>query len=213
MPSTSVSIAVKNSLLLFLVIMCLHFLIKNALAETEPFSEGGSVGSVGSGSSSSTAKKEAPGADGAACSADSPAPAPLDPQAESKLAPVPAAVATGSCAAIGDVAVCSAVADMPVLKDDEHDLYQYVFGESIDTANKAECATQRPAHRGDTQPPPAPPKAGGSCTTPKTSSRGFGDVSGNMIIGTYKDEKALNGGEVFNGLTGYDGGHSMYEEV
>lgn len=188
MPTASVSVAVKNSILLFLIIMCLHFLIKNTIAETtEGFS-------------------------GSECAANAapPAPAPTEsvllPSSVLRAAPLlkeDVMIESEKVCATSSIKECPAVSEMPVLKNDEDDLYQYVFGESLES--KTECSA--PKSDKSTSLAASPKQQKAPC------SEGFGDISGNMIIGTYKNEKALNGGEMFNGLLGYDGGDSMYEEL
>jgi hypothetical protein len=210
----SLSIAVKNSILLLLVILILHFLIKNALTEKftcnapPPPSQSASSGGGGDDDAFITG-------------------------AEANLTSRPAPVQLGAEALCGSGKVT-----------DEDDLYKYVFGaECPDGAALIRSVTEDatkggPVCTGKTRPEsPAPTlqcssgdKATGktnnleksstgsgppaACKPTKTGDGGgFGDASGHMIVGHYNNEKSLNGGEVFDGLLGYDGRDSQFQEL
>jgi hypothetical protein len=221
----SVSVAVKNSILLFLIIMCFHILIKNAtvVSESEHFETSCTLPSA--------TKKTAAGVQGVSHSS-------LADDGFTVGAPVPdAANDAPSCSdssidnpdsPLLQMDCKSNIQQLPTLKNDEEDLYQYVFGEPIPSSaacqssntasttfnSNANCTSNSNSTSGKlTNNNTKGTSTTIAATKGEESSRGCGDASGRMIIGTYQNEKSLNGGIVFNGLTGYDGSYSQYEEL
>lgn len=221
--SQSISIAIKNSVLLLLIILCFHVLLKNAVADREPFIE------RNDGDEYSMPTSE--------CRDD--VPGPSDPSRE-LLAPVPPASIKlqERCdmpPELAQTAQCKLAepqyqqpASKPALKaGEDEDLYQYVFGEPLTAA--ASCGTgggdnekrsQTPTDlKGQKDLQEHKDQKGQSCAAANkgqqhnNTERGFGDVSGNMVIGTYRNEKGLNGGEIYGGLMAFESFGDVYEEI
>ena len=213
----------KNSILLLLVILILHFLIKNALTErfvvsgqyrTDPPEQDESCGGDMRNSMTSEPSPAEPLGTVELAAVDKKAAAAAEPSS------VTSALASGKLkysSAGGDVAGGGT--------DEEDDLYKYVFG--------AECPAADSASVPDNGGPACSGKDMGDkfakpqlvCTSSKQDGDksqavkkrgdggGFGDKSGHMIVGQYSNEKALNGGVVFDGLMGFDGADTQYQEL
>lgn len=233
--SSPLSIAVNNSIILFLLIMCMHVLISKSIQQrpgsgSEAFRDGEGpssteyysplpppTGATGSGSGSgSGADATQNGPSGFAMSDASHAGAPL---------PSMGAAADQDCN-VPVISECAKVAvdGMKVLKNDEEDLYQYVFGESISkpregsktTGGQKQEAPVSPVSQSPTLPPAHAKTTANTCSAASKvfpTSGAASDTSGHMIIGRYNNEKGLNGGEVYNGLMAYDGSDSAFEEL
>jgi hypothetical protein len=207
---SQMTIALNNSIILFLLIMCAHVIISKSIAQQRPEAPARRETYQQQGHE----QAEAPTGSG---------------YQDAPGAPVPVDTPSPSCAAVQQVD-CPAASAMPVLKNDEDDLYKYVFGEPLpsgkepgslqetDISSNTSSNTSRAAStQKSTQKAGGDACSGlGSNDSPKpygSSTFSKSDGSGRLIIGSYKNEPALNGGEMFNGLTGYDGQTSSFEEL
>jgi hypothetical protein len=184
----SLSTALKNSVLLLLIILILHFLLKNALVDASravqsyknstPYDDEPEEELAEAFQSELTHVEQQPNLNPKTCNM-------------SDIEPTP-------------VKRCKDGAEQ------DNDLFEYVFGDTHDDKirpaklDKDVCSAL----------------TGNEASTPVVSKKsardtksGHGDVMGNLIVGDYKDEKGLNGGEVFDGLYGFDGNSSTFEEL
>ncbi len=184
----SLSVALKNSVLLLLIILILHFLLKNALVDAEHHHSKKSM---------RTSPMESYTSDAEACGAPDD-----DNMADlSDLMPIDTAVNEGS----------STTASCQDGAKEDNDLYEYVFGDTHeDKIRPAKLSKACISSKVDSPPPPPPPV---TAKTALDTKSGHGDTMGNLIVGDYKNEKALNGGEVFDGLYGFDGNTSTFQEL
>jgi hypothetical protein len=218
--SSQLSIAVNNSIILFLLIMCMHVLISKSIQQrpgsgSEAFRDGGEAPS----SIEYTLSPPPVDASGSGADATQNGPSGFAMRDASQAgAPLPAmgAAADQDCNA-PVISECAKVAidGMKTMKNDEEDLYQYVFGESISKRREGPKTTGSQKQEDPPSPSPSRPTTNTCSAASKVypTSGAARDTSGHMIIGRYNNEKGLNGGEVYNGLMAYDGSDSAFEEL
>lgn len=176
----SLSVALKNSVLLLLIILILHFLLKNALVDASRVVQ---------------RFKDSK----------------LEEEFQSELTQDQEAPNPKTCN-------MSDIEPTPVKRckdgaEQDNDLFEYVFGDTHDDKirpaklDKDACSAVPGNEIADVREPVVAKKSA------RDTKSGHGDVMGNLIVGDYKDEKGLNGGEVFDGLFGFDGNTSSFQEL
>ena len=188
------SVALKNSILIFLVVLILHFLLKNALANGEGFAvEDPHIAAL------------------ASVGVKAPPAAPIG--ATGPLADEETMSGVPSTGPIGRDATREALASVSRASAcNEDELYAYVFGDEATPPRACEAAeAKKPAPTTRAAAPAAP--AGAAAPPAPKLAPGSNSTCQLAVINEYADEKGLNGGPVLGSLSAFDMSQSPFEQL